>query len=678
MSLKSAENRLYGLRRFLFEPQITPKVNWKIALPLALVGILSVLIRMYPTMGNFAFGNDFGIYSTIARDFVNSGKIFETFHSPWGGAGYGDFPVMYWIVIGLSKISGLNYSLILIKAPPVFGGLCSIIIYFIAYRLTGNEIVSLLSAVFDAVNPVIAYQTSISSILVFGHFFGLLTVLFFIYYLDDSRYVLPFMVTGILMVMSHPLSTAMYLLAIIGISLVHLSHRQKFRERLKLAAALYFLSTFMFAYWSLFFRGFADFMSGGILGLPAPLIIFTYYTVVTLILFFPLDILPELRTRFNRNLFKGRIEVLYASLAAYASIVIVSITTILKLIRSITPLDTLAFMPLILDGGLAIVGMHFARGSLKKIVSGWLLLTGLSLLYSVLTWNTVLYPGRYIEYIFEPLSLLEAAGVVGILAELKKHNRRKHSKEVATWARDEIVPIRKRPTGLKTLKRSLLGILHGISGRYSKMNTFVAILLLFCLIAASAATPLQVGNMVTPSGNQAISLQDYEAAKWLQYNADRNYSVATDHILGLMVDGFNFTGTFEKINQTWSQPSFGNGSLHELMGKAYSPSQNYSPVDYILIDNYMLNKGVWGHNGLANPYEKPVLMTNRSFGKFFSLPFVPVFFSNTSTGNWAIVFQVNWTYINSEFGTNIPVGNLTMFHQIQNVSFIINETTKSG
>lgn len=653
------------------------KVNWKTALPLAIVGILAVLIRIYPTMGNFAFGNDFGIYSTIARDFVSSGKIFETFQSPWGGAGYGDFPVMYWIVLALSKISGLNYSTMLIKAPPVFGGLCSIIIYFIAYRLTRNRLVSILSAVFDAVNPVIAYQTSISSILVFGHFFGLLTILFFISFMEDRRYFVPFLAAGFLMIMSHPLSTFMYLVAMLGISFTYLVNGQKLGVRIRLAVALYSVSTFMFVYWFLFFRGFTNFMSGGLLHIPAAFIIFAYYFAVALLLFFPMDRLSGIKPDFAFRPLARKTEILYISLAIYASVAIIAVVSILKLVRSITTLDAVAFTPLILDGALALTGLFFARGKLKRIVSGWSLFLGVSLLYSVLSWNMVLFPARYIEYIFEPLSLFEAVAVVGIFNELREHHLREHSTEILAWTRDQRIPIRERPHGLEALKKGTLGFFDSVSGKYNKTNAFVALLLLFCLIAASAATPFQVGNMVTPSGNQTITLPDYEAAKWLEYNGDRNFSVATDHILGLMVDSFNLSGTFEQINQTWSQSSFGNQSLHELLGNAYLPSQNYSPVDYILIDNYMLSKGVWGYDGLSNPYANPVVMTNKSFDKFFVPPFVPVYFNNTSKGTWALVLQVNWTYINSVYGTNVSVTGLTMFPQIGPASALINSTAKA-
>lgn len=654
-------------------------MNWKTAAALAIVGIAAIFIRVYPTMGNFAFGNDFGIYNTIAGDFLRSGRIFDTFQSPWGGAGYGDFPVMYWIVLGLAKLTGLNYTTMLVMVPPVFGGLCSIIVYFMAYRLTRNNIVSIFAAVFDAVNPVIVYQTSISSILVFGHFFGLLTVLFFIMYADNRRFFFPFMASAALLVMSHPLSTFMYLLAVLGITLACVFRGAGLIRRLHLALGVYSFSAFMFIYWYLFFNTFGDFMSGGLLHIPAPLLILAYYALASLILFFPVDRLSILRAGLNVKIFRNRISWLYFALASYAIVSLFSLIILFSVLKTISVADAASFLPLILDGALAIAGMYFAGGSFRQTTSGWLFLLGVALTYSVVTWNMVLYPGRYMEYLFEPLSLLEALGMANTLYGLRAYYRK------GAESRDERDGVRLAGKGRLYISRKtrkfkvvIVPLRNAAKWRYNRVNAALAFLLLIFLVAASAATPYQVGNIVTPSGNQTISLPDYEAAKWLEYNGDRNYSVATDHILGLMVDSYNMSGTFEFINQTWSQGTITAEVLHELMGNDYFPGSNYTPVDYIMIDNYMFDKGVWGFGGLINPYSQPVRMTNQSFLKFLSPPFVPVYFNNTATGEWALVVQVNWTYVNAEFGTDVTTAGLAMFPQYVDDSNIINVTIDSN
>ena len=100
--------------------------------------------------------------------------------------------------------------------------------------------------------------------------------------------------------------------------------------------------------------------------------------------------------------------------------------------------------------------------------------------------------------------------------------------------------------------------------------------------------------------------------------------------------------------------------LHELMGNAYSSSYNYTSVGYILIDNYMFKNGVWGYDGLTDPYIRPVTMDNASFLKFFAKPFQPVYFNYTSSSSWAIVFQVNWSALDASYSLSIsPVHSLS-------------------
>ena len=110
----------------------------------SVIGLAAIFIRILPSLRAFAIGNDFGIYYTILQEFVKSGKIMDTFPSPWGGAGYGDFPVMYWIIIAFWKVTGISYTLLLVKIPPIFGGLASVIIFLIAYKITKNSVISLL------------------------------------------------------------------------------------------------------------------------------------------------------------------------------------------------------------------------------------------------------------------------------------------------------------------------------------------------------------------------------------------------------------------------------------------------------------------------------------------------------------------------------------------------------
>ncbi|MEM0157715.1 MAG: hypothetical protein QXN26_06630, partial [Thermoplasmataceae archaeon] len=628
---------------------------------ISVIGIAAIFIRILPSLRAFAIGNDFGIYYTILQEFVKSGKIMDTFPSPWGGAGYGDFPVMYWIIIAFWKATGISYTLLLVKIPPIFGGLASIIIFFIAYKITRNSTISLLAALFDAFNPIIVFQTSISSILVFGHFFGLLTILFFLYYIDDWRYYPAALISSFLLVMSHPLSTYMYVLAVVGIALIGLFLNPRLRNRLHYAAFLYPFSAFIFAYWYMFFPNFSGFLSGGLLHLPAGIIIAGFFVIITFVIFLPTHLLRPYIDRIELSRHRMYQPLIYASLLIYFAAIGISVPLLYVLLPTFSVRDIITILPLMMDGGLAIIGLNMVSGRAKYVTTGWLVLMFISFIYSLLTWNMILYPGRYFEYLFEPLSILEAIGIYGILQSARSSYASDFRFRKRRGFVQTIRILEAREASLKGyLVRQLKRVRLQLKAmRINNVRSFAVIGLLVVVLASSAATPYQVQNVVTPSGNQSINIPDHNAAIWLDHNASRNYSVATDHILGLLLNGYNLSSSFESIYYLWNSTGVNATVLHELMGNSYSSSYNYTSVGYILIDNYMFKNGVWGYDGLTDPYIHPVPMDNASFLKFFNRPFQPVYFNYTSPSSWAIVFQVNWSAIDSTFNLNIsPVHSL--------------------
>lgn len=620
------------------------------------ISIMGILIRIFPTIRGFAIGNDFGIYYTILQDFVRTGAVVRTFKSPWGGAGYGDFPVMYWIILGIWKSTGISYTELLIKVPPIFGGLSSIIIFFIARRLTGKDSVALLAAIFDAVNPILVFQTSLSSILVFGHFFGLLTVLSFLLYMDNRRYLIGVLLSGALLIASHPLSTFMYLMAIVGISLASLLESSSLRKRFDLAFVVYTLSAMTFLYWYLFFPGFRGFISGGILHLQAWVVVITYFTVISALFAFPYEKIRPFVSKILHSTKRNRKTIIILSLTAYLVASITAMVLLVRLLPAFHAVDALDLIPLLMDAFLGLIGITFAEGKFKIVILGWLSLLFIAFLYSVATWNMVLYPGRYFEYLFEPLSILEALSIVEILrsTHASVESRLTHFRpETYRKNIDDLAEGRK--TGLIILLKALWKLrLQLRRSSMSNARSFAVIGLLVIVVASSAVTPYQVGTTVTPSGNQSINIPDYKAAVWLDQNSSRNYSIATDHILGLLLDGYNLTGTFESISFLWNSTALNSSVIKELMGNYASSSLNYTPVGYILIDNYMFKNGVWGFDGLVNPYAKPIPMSNASFLKFFQEPFRAVYFNYTSSNSWALIVQVNWSYMDENYHLNVP------------------------
>lgn len=620
------------------------------------IATIAIFIRIFPTFSSFAMGNDFGIYFAIVRDFAISGKIFTTFPSPWGGAGYGDFPVMYWIIIGIWKTTGLGYTELLVKVPPIFGGLASVIVYFIAWEITKNRTISMLSALFDAVNPIIVFQTSISSILVFGHFFGLLTILFFLRYAEDGRYFVAALGSGILLVMSHPLSTFMYLLALLGIILLKLSSDHSLGLRIRYAAFFYPLSAFTFTYWYFFFPNFQNFFASALLGMPAYIVLLSFFLIVTTVFILPFGTFGRYTARIWAFVGANKQFLLRFSLIVYSLSIGVAFLLLTKLLPSFSTIDAVSMIPVVLNGGLAILGLSIVSGRSKTITTGWLLLLGIAFVYSVATWNNVLYPGRFFEYLFEPLSILEGIGVYAMITRLREQATGKYGNFPGNDDTKSFRMIQKKSGHIisQFLNSAKTVIISSGGKRRIPLQSFAIIAILIVLVSTTAATPYQVGTAVTPSGNQSISISDFKATQWLDNNASRNYSVATDHILGLMVDGYNLTGEFDSIHYLWNSSSLNASTVYELMGNSYNASLNYTSVGYVLLDSYMLYNGVWGYEGLTNPYQKPVVMSNSSFLKFLSGPFMPVYFNYTSQTSWALVMEVNWSYLQVNFGVPVP------------------------
>ncbi|MGC8608656.1 MAG: hypothetical protein ACP5UV_02165, partial [Thermoplasmata archaeon] len=238
----------------------------KTMLWLFLIALGAIAIRLIPTFKNYGWGNDFGIYYSITQDYIKSHLTVINVPSKWGVSGYGSFPVMYWIISIIYYISGISWKVLLTTVPEIFGGLTVVSIFFITREITKNDKISLISAIFLAVNPIQAYQTSIPSILVFGHFFGLLTVLMLIITLRSKRAFIPLAIFSVLLVLSHQLSTFMYLLEVLGI-LLYLKLSRTYLDKSYYIYLIGF-STFMFLYWIINVKATTSFMTSGMLNIP--------------------------------------------------------------------------------------------------------------------------------------------------------------------------------------------------------------------------------------------------------------------------------------------------------------------------------------------------------------------------------------------------------------------------
>ena len=213
---------------------------------LILVTFFAIILRSIPAWTNAAWGSDFGIYYGLTKAFVSTGNLINTYNG-WGGS-YQYFPILYTVTGVAHWLTGLDILVVMPKIAPIFGGLTVAILYFIVYELLKRRDIALLSAAFLAVAPFHVYQTSHAAPLTMGHFFMLLSLYLFIKYLKDGRYLLPLILSTILLIMSHHLTTYFYLISLFGI-VVFQSISTPLRELKRQILYVLVCSLMAFVYW---------------------------------------------------------------------------------------------------------------------------------------------------------------------------------------------------------------------------------------------------------------------------------------------------------------------------------------------------------------------------------------------------------------------------------------------
>ncbi|PYB68601.1 hypothetical protein DMB44_03065 [Thermoplasma sp. Kam2015] len=648
-------------------------MNRRILSALAVITFAALMIRLIPSMTSYGWGNDFGIYYYITQDYIKSRLLVIDVPSQWGTSGYGSFPVMYWIISLIYFITGIKWHLLLKFVPQFFGSLTVVLIFFITREITKDDRMSLVAAAFLAVNPVQAYQTSLSSILVFGHFFGLLTVLSLLISLRKRYFLFLASIFGILLVMSHQLSTFMYLLEMIGI-LVYLKISNGSLER-RYIYFIYGFSAFMFAYWFLNVANTPGFITGGAEGLPWYVVIALYFLIIGIFFSIPAKYTSAIRNMLY--ILKPMDKKFTAPLFVSLSFVVPSIAVFIyqRYIVNLSGTSFLVFIPILLSVSLAAYG-YIISWKKYRILLGMLSLLLITAIYASLTMSTVLLPGRFFEYIFEVLSIYDGIAIVSYLDSKKPREIRIEYKIKSTKPSPVVVGpsigisvtapnIYYYPTASATESAKF----YYQKKKYSASQILISVVMIV-IIAGSAGSVYPFGHVVVPSGTQTISYQDYYAIEWIDSHVNKNYSVLSDHRLGLLIEADNISDPFEYASYVWNSTDYPI-IIQELSGNF--KNHTAKPIEFILIDNYMYTYGVWGYEGAINPDRPPIKFTNETFLKFMYEPFIPVYFNiSLDKTQWALVLQVNWTYIDDHYHVNISAPPLINSSISLNVPYILN------
>jgi len=626
--------------------------DWRVHL--GLVTLVAIILRSIPAWIYAGWGNDFGIYYSITIKFLTIKNPLYDYPVVWGTSGYGSFPMLYMIILAAHYITGLSPHVLLLKVPPIIGGLTVVPLYFIAYELTKNRYMAVGAAFLLAINPVHVFQTSMPYFLTIGHFFLLLSIYYFIRWQRTSkrRYLAYLFAASISLLLSHHLSNYIYIISITGITFTLSVFGNLPRKRI--IENYLFITIFSgvtFAYWIIRVPGMINFIESPFrMMIPWYGVLAMFYGFLLLLLFVSLNFRVHMSGKLWALMEHASVKRIFAisllaGIAIFLFLAVVGLhgyrISIVSVIYSIPFLLTMGFM------GVGLGRLHRDR-VLLYYVGGWLGVIMLSAIASVITWAS-LEPWRHVEYMMEPMSIIGAYGIITVLkSEFKNVSIKKRIiytfntpfYAILNYSTNEAQISMPHFLRLKNGYATHQPLEHKKTVDVGKnmQIAFAAVVIFILLMTGVTAIPFM--NSISPP-KQGISYVVMSGVTWLAENGNKNYTVATDHKIGTMIAAYGFNSSFEYDYKIWNSTNW-KSCMWELTGL----NGTYPPIGYVVITKYMWEHGVYGYNDLQNPIEPPVLMTNESYEKFKHEPFELVFYNYTDDlSDWVQVYRVNWTYI---------------------------------
>lgn len=580
---------------------------------IVVITAIAIFLRALPALLNAAWGCDFGIYYGLTSSFISSGELYGE-STVWGGS-YQYFPVLFAITGIAHWLTGIDLLTLMPKLVPIFGGLSIFIFYFIVNELLGDRKKALLSSLFLAVIPIHVYQTSQAAPLTIGHFFFMLSLLFFIKSRVSSRYIIPLVLSTSLLILTHHLTMYFFLITIVFIVFIENARQNSWTKSFR-NDIIYIIGTSAgtFMYWSVIATPvYESFMNHGIFiagfTLSANAIIILFYLLIAAIIGIILIIRRLRPVQIKKRVLTPSSPLLYV-------IVFIGIISIVGLVLSFnlpwatlyfTPKSVLYSLPLLAVVSLGFVGIrHLKQIPNWEILCGWFFSLSLSFIYGMITLNRALLPHRHLEYIMAPLSIFVIYG----LYSLAKYDF----------------------TFLAAWKMKIL-----------KSRQLIFPLTVVVLVASNAASvyPSYLAWESLEESYETITDDNMAVIAWIEENLDQNNSViASDHRLALLAGAVGFNTTRDQTIYLWNT-SDEVYYVDELFGGIY----NYSRVSHVIIDSIMRDQVV--HIGFDG---KKAFMTNESYKKFLDQPFNLIYrnvsyINELEEGHWTEIYAVNWTYI---------------------------------
>ena len=593
-----------------------------------IIFIAAYITRGIPSWFNWGWGNDFGIYYGLTQGLVDDPQLFRPY-TGWGQT-YHYFPMLFIIIGGLHYITGIEVDILLRVVSPVLGALSVVLFYFIVKHFKASEYIPLFAGLLLALNPFHAYQTAHAAPLTIGHLFLALSILLFLKKDEKPWVTHALYISTILLIMSHHMTTFIYIIIVIGVTFFR-RFNSKERSGTFTTDIIYiiFLTALTFAYWAFIATPvFYSFMQGGLFLSPF-LIVIMFYLLLFLIVVI-LEIKDRIGFTYRPRLFSRRTERALFIAVLLISIVLVMIFTVTDFGTGFTflPISVILIIPTLVLYSIGVIALNridFAKYG-PEVKGIFYPILGI-FIFSIFTWNTVLLPFRFIEYLSYPICILSAIGLFAIID-----------------AKDKIQLSKASPK---------------IKG---------AIVVFIGIMIVSGATTYAV-QRTTSRFEESISAQVKEALDYLEETAPGNSTIASDHRISTVVWQRGFNATYDHAYNLWFATRWNSTEcLNELKG--HGIGLEYGRVDYIVIDSVMVRDGVQ-----SNINETPRIITGSAYEKFNQPPFELVFearsdepdpglvwddisgagekypYTDTLSKplpdalNWCRVYSVNWTYI---------------------------------
>lgn len=554
-----------------------------------------LFVALEPLLGFALFGSDTGEYYRLTSALATTGHL--PIGAAYGGWGqfYPDFPGIFLVAAGSAGALGVGPLGALSVVLPALGALAFAPLFLLFRRMFPHDAIALAGAALGSVAMPRMFSVAHPAPLALGDFFVVAALWMFVEGRRDRRWYLPLALTVAALVVTHHLSTYLFVVSAVGgLLLLELwrpgSWSARFPTR-ELALGFAAVAGAL-VYWLEYAPDFRAIVVQGVpsaLALPGAGLL-GLLVAAAAIAFGLAGLLIRWRRRRARP--RGFVRLpgdasVVRDLVVIGAIIFVGIGLLVVLpLPGTTQRTTLGavafFAPVLLLAPLASGSRRLLTMSrLGPFALTWLAALGLSALFGIVTNSPVILPARHAEYLLIPAGFLVAV--------------------VAGW------------------------VIARAGDRYGRRALAAGGVALVLLVGANAAIvyppPADFGGF-----QEGLTWPDAALWAWVGIAVPPGAVVASDHRLSSMVFGFDGTrATWDSTPELFTGSNWSLASL-ELAG-SYAPHTSRA-VEVVAIDATM-------HSGVALDPSAPALPLSPSALLWFAAPpFLPLYENGEQAVYW--------------------------------------------